>query len=143
KLKARLLAIAAHDLKIPPERATYDGGSVFDRAAPQNRRSWSELVTIAHRYFHRLPPETEPGLAFTHMMQVPAGGRLPTADGRVQMYPCFAFEFHLLLIAIDPDLGQADIKGYFVCHDRGSVINPKIVRGMSMGGLAQCSGAAF
>jgi Molybdopterin cofactor-binding domain len=84
KLKARLLAIAAHDLKIPLERATYDAGHVFDRVALQNRRSWAELVTIAHRHFHRLPPDTEPGLAFTHVMQVPTGGQLPTADGRVQ-----------------------------------------------------------
>jgi 3-oxo-Delta1-steroid hydratase/dehydrogenase large subunit len=143
KLKARLLAIAAHDLKIPPERAIYDGGGVFDRAASQNRRSWAELVTIAHRYFHRLPPDTEPGLAFTHVMQVPMGGRLPSADGRVQMYPCFAFEFHLLLIAIDPELGKADIKRYFVGHDCGTVINPKIVRGMTMGGIAHGIGAAL
>jgi 2-furoyl-CoA dehydrogenase large subunit len=143
KLKARLLAIAAHDLKIPPDRATYDGGEVFDRAAPQNRRIWTELATIAHRYFHRLPPDTEPGLAFTHVMQVPTGGRLPSADGRVQMYPCFAFELHLLLIAIDPDLGKADIKRYFVGHDCGTVINPKIVRGMTMGGIAHGIGAAL
>jgi len=130
KLKARLLAIAAHDLKIPPERVAYDAGDVFDRSAPQNRRTWAELVTIAHRNFHRLPPNTEPGLAFTHVMQVPTGGRLPTADGRVQMYPCFAFEFHLLLMTIDPDLGKPEIKRYFVGHDCGTVINPKIVRGM-------------
>ena len=84
KLKARLLAIAAHDLEIPPDRATYDGGDVFDRAAPQNRRSWTELVTIAHRYFHRLPPATEPGLAFTHVMQVPTGGRVQRDDGTGQ-----------------------------------------------------------
>src|SRR5467141_1221820 len=143
KLKARLLAIAAHDLKIAPERAAYGAGDVFDRSTPQNRRTWSELVTIAHRYFHRLPPGTEPGLAFTHVMQVPTGGRLPTTDGRVQMYPCFAFEFHLLLIAIDPDLGKAEIQRYFVGHDCGTVINPKIVRGMTMGGIAHGIGAAL
>jgi 2-furoyl-CoA dehydrogenase large subunit len=143
KLKARLLAIAAHDLKIPLERATYDAGHVFDRVAPQNRRSLAELVTIAHRHFHRLPPDTEPGLAFTHVMQVPTGGQLPTADGRVQMYPCFAFEFHLLLIAIDPDLGNSEIKRYFVGHDCGTVINPKIVRGMTMGGIAHGIGVAL
>src|SRR5207244_10566053 len=142
-LKARLLAIAAHDLKIAPERAAYGAGDVFDRSAPQNRRTWTELVTIAHRNFHRLPPNTEPGLAFTHVMQVPTGGRLPTADGRVQMYPCFAFEFHLLLIAIDPDLGNPEIKHYFVGHDCGTVINPKIVRGMTMGGIAHGIGAAL
>src|SRR6266508_2697046 len=143
KLKARLLAIAAHDLKIPLERATYDAGHVFDRVALQNRRSWVELVTLAHRHFHRLPPDTEPGLAFTHVMQVPTGGQLPTADGRVHMYPCFAFEFHLLLIAIDPELGTPEIKRYAVGHDCGTVINPKIVRGMTMGGIAHGIGAAL
>jgi 2-furoyl-CoA dehydrogenase large subunit len=143
KLKARLIAIAAHDLKIPPERASYSAGDVFDQTAPQNRRSWIELVTIAHRHFHRLPPGTEPGLAFTHVMQVPTGGQLPTADGRVQMYPCFAFEFHLVLMAIDPDLGTPEIMRYFVGHDCGTVINPKIVRGMTMGGIAHGIGAAL
>ena len=88
-----LVAIAAHDLGIAPERATYGAGGVFDRAAPQTRRSWNELVTIAHRNLHRLPPGTEPGLAFSHVMAVPTGGGLPTPDGRVQMYPCFAFGF--------------------------------------------------
>jgi 2-furoyl-CoA dehydrogenase large subunit len=142
-LKARLLAIAAHDLKIAPERAAYGAGDVFDRSAPQNRRTWTELVTIAHRNFHRLPPNTEPGLAFTHVMQVPTGGRLPTTDGRVQMYPCFAFEFHLLLMAIDPDLGKPEIRRYIVGHDCGTVINPKIVRGMTIGGIAHGIGAAL
>jgi CO/xanthine dehydrogenase Mo-binding subunit len=143
KFKARLLAIAAHDLKIPPEHAAYDAGDVFDRTVPQNRRTWTELVTIAHRNFHRLPPNTEPGLAFTHVMQVPTGGRLPAADGRVQMYPCFAFEFHLLLMVIDPDLGKPEIKRYVVGHDCGTVINPKIVRGMTIGGIAHGIGAAL
>ena len=59
------------------------------------------------------------------------------------MYPCFAFEFHLLLMAIDPDLGTPEIKRYFVGHDCGTVINPKIVRGMTMGGIAHGIGAAL
>src|SRR5207302_8081956 len=143
KFKARLLAIAAHDLKIPPEHAAYDAGDVFDRTVPQNRRTWTELVTIAHRNFHRLPPNTEPGLAFTHVMQVPTGGKLPTPDGRVQMYPCFAFEFHLVLMTIDPDLGKPEFVRYLVGHDGGTVSNPKIVRGMTMGGIAHGIGAAL
>src|SRR5882757_419463 len=143
KLKARLVAIAAHDLGVPEERAVYDGGNVSDRAAPQNKRSFIELVTIAHRYFHRLPPGTEPNLAFSHVMQVPMGGKLPTPDGRVQIYPCFAFEFHLLLMTIDPDLGKPEIRRYVIGHDCGTVINPKIVRGMTMGGIAHGIGAAL
>jgi 2-furoyl-CoA dehydrogenase large subunit len=143
KLKAKLTAIGVHDLGIPAERAIYEQGNVYDHAAPDKRRTWEELVAIAHRNFHRLPEGFEPGLAVAHVYQVPTGGRLPTADGRVQMYPCFSFEFHLLLLSIDPDLGTPRILRYRLGHDCGTVINPKIVRGMTMGGIAHGIGAAL
>src|SRR5262249_32461824 len=79
----------------------------------------------------------------SHVMQVPTGGALPAPDGRVQMYPCYSFEFHLVLMAIDPDLGRPEIKRYLVGHDCGTVINPKIVRGMTLGGIAHGIGAAL
>jgi 2-furoyl-CoA dehydrogenase large subunit len=143
KLKGRLVAIAAHDLAVPAERLSYRDGSVSDASAPERKRSWMELVTIAHRQMHRMPPGTEPGLSFSHIMQVPTGGTLPTPDGRVQMYPCYAFEFHLVLMTIDPELGKPEIRRYLVGHDCGTVINPKIVRGMTMGGIAHGIGAAL
>ena len=143
KLKAKLTAIGAHDLGIPAGRTIYEQGNVYDREAPDKRRTWGELVAIAHRNFHRLPEGFEPGLAVAHVYQVPTGGGLPTADGRVQMYPCFSFEFHLLLLSIDPDLGTPRIVRYRLGHDCGTVINPKIVRGMTMGGIAHGIGAAL
>ena len=143
KLKAKLTAIGAHDLGIAPERAVYEQGSVFDRNAPQNRRSWADLVQIAHRNIHRMPKDLEPGLAVSHIYEVPTGGTLPTPDGRVQMYPCFSFEFHLILLSIDPDLGVPQIVRYRLGHDCGTQINPKIVRGMTMGGIAHGIGAAL
>ena len=134
KLKAKLTAIGAHDLGIPAERAIYEQGNVCDRAAPDKRRTWEELVAIAHRNFHRLPEGFEPGLAVAHVYQVPTGGTLPTADGRVQMYPCFSFEFHLLLLSIDPDLGTPKILRY---HATGAWWNhssgKQLVRACSVG----------
>ena len=143
KLKAKLTAIGAHDLGIPLERAVYDAGTVSDRDAPQNKRTWADLVQIAFRNYHRMPEGFEPGLAVEHVYQVPTGGTLPTPDGRVQMYPCFSFEFHLLLLSIDPDLGRPEIVRYRLGHDCGTQINPKIVRGMTMGGIAHGIGAAL
>jgi len=143
KLKDKLVAIAAHDLGVPAERAIYKDGAVSDAQAPDKRRTWAELVAIAHRHFHRLPPGFEPGLSVSHIMQVPTGGALPTPDGRVQMYPCYSFEFHLVLMSIDPDLGKPEIRRYVIGHDCGTVINPKIVRGMTMGGIAHGIGAAL
>jgi len=143
KLKAKLIAIGAHDLGISPERALYKDGSVFDCNAPNSKRSWTDLVQIAHRNIHRMPKGFEPGLAVSHIYDVPTGGTLPTPDGCVQMYPCFAFEFHLILLSIDPDLGVPEIVRYRLGHDCGTQINPKIVRGMTMGGIAHGIGAAL
>jgi 2-furoyl-CoA dehydrogenase large subunit len=143
KLKEKLTAIGAHDLGIPPERAAYENGTVYERDKPANKRAWADLVTIAHRNYHRMPQGFEPGLATSHIYQVPTGGTLPTPDGRVQMYPCFSFEFHLILLAIDPELGTPQILRYRVGHDCGTQINPKIVRGMTMGGIAHGIGAAL
>jgi len=143
KLKDKLTIIAAHDLGIPRERAVYERGNVHDRNAPQNKRSWADLVQIAYRNFHRMPAGMEPGLAVEHVYQVPTGGNLPTPDGRVHQYPCFSFEFHLLLVSIDPDLGRPEIVRYRLGHDCGTQINPKIVRGMTMGGIAHGIGAAL
>ncbi len=142
-LKAKLTAIAAHDLGIPLERAVYEQGNVYERDKPANKRSWAELVGIAYRNIHRMPAGMEPGLATSHIYPVPTGGRLPTPDGRVQMYPCFAFEFHLVLLTIDPELGTPQIVRYRVGHDCGTQINPKIVRGMTIGGIAHGIGAAL
>ena len=72
-------------------------------AERQERLEWAELVNIAHRNFHLLPPGMEPGLETTHVMQVPTGTQAAAENGRVQMYPCHSFEFHVVLIAIDPD----------------------------------------
>jgi 2-furoyl-CoA dehydrogenase large subunit len=143
KLKRRVIAIAAHDLGIAPERTIYRAGSVSDDDNPRAQRTWQEVAAVAHRFFHRLPPDTEPGLAVGHVMQVPTGGALPTGDARVQMYPCFSFEFHVVLVAIDPELGRPAIRRYVVGHDCGTVINPKIVRGMTLGGVAHGIGAAL
>ena len=142
KLKDKLIAIAAHDMGVSVERLVYKDGDVLDMSSDK-KRTWAELVFIAHRNYHKLPPGMEPGLSASHIMQVPTGGQMPTADGRVQMYPCYAFEFHLVLMTIDPDLGKPEIKRYIVGHDCGTVINPKIVRGMTLGGIAHGIGAAL
>ena len=60
KLKTKLAAIGAHDLGIPADRAVYEQGNVYDRAAPDKRRTWEELVAIAHRNFHLLPKASSP-----------------------------------------------------------------------------------
>ncbi len=142
KLKDKLVRIAAHDLGVDASDIAYKAGDV-STADSSKRRTWAELVHIAHRNFHRLPPDMEPGLEVSHIMQVPTGGGLPTEDGRVQMYPVHAFEFHVVLVRIDPEIGKPEFLRYVIGHDCGTVINPDIVDGMTFGGIAHGIGAAL
>ena len=140
KLKTKLIAIAAHALGVAADTLVYQGGDVV---APDGRRhSWQDAVELAHRQFHNLPDGMDPGLAAFDIMQVPTGDALPVG-GKVQMYPCYSFEFHLVLVAFDPVIGRPEIRSYTVGHDCGTVINPAIVSGMTYGGIAHGIGAAL
>ena len=142
KLKDKLKRIAAHQFGTPVDAITYHEGTL--RSADQaNELAWIEAVTIAHRYFHLLPEGEAPGLDVTDVYQVPTGGNLPTEDGRVQMYPCHSFEFHCVLLSFDPIIAKPEIHRYVIGHDCGTMINPHIVKGMTLGGIAHGIGAAL
>ncbi len=143
KIKSQIMQIAAHNLERPVEALEYEGGSVFERGAPANKLTYEQICTIAHRQYHKLPPGQEPGLQAEHVWQVPGGGQLPDENGKVQLYPCFSFQAHIPLIEIDPATGKVRIAEYFIAHDCGTVINPDIVRGMIIGGIAHGIGAAL
>jgi 2-furoyl-CoA dehydrogenase large subunit len=143
KLRAKLLRIAAHNLDIPEDELVYDSGNVSVRNDASRRMNWDALVEIAHRKYHQLPSGMEPGLQEKFVWEVPTGGKLPTADGRVQMYPCHSFESHVILASIDPDTGKVTIHRYVCGHDCGVMISPDVVHGMTYGGIAHGLGAAL
>ena len=143
KLKEAMIAIAAHKLGATPGEVLYRDGEVALRRDPGKKVSWDAIAEIAHRKFHELPPGMEPGLQAIHVLEVPTGGALPAADGRVQMYPCYAFETHIVYAEVDRVTGQVALGPYVVGHDCGTMINPDIVHGMTYGGVAHGIGAAL
>src|SRR3989475_3986658 len=143
QIKETLIAIAAHNFECSPEDLEYRDGSVGLKGAPEKKLVWDQLVEIAHRKFHELPAGMEPGLQAKFVWEVPTGGALPTPEGRIQMYPCYAFEAHVVLVEIDPDTGKPAIRKYVCGHDCGVMINPDIVHGMTYGGGAVGIGAGL
>jgi len=143
EIRETLLAIAAHNFECAPADLEYRDGAVSLKGAPEKKFSWDQLVEIAHRKFHKLPPGAEPGLQAKFTWQVPTGGALPTPEGRIQIYPCYAFEAHLVYVEIDPDTGKPTLGRYVCGHDCGVMINPDIVHGMTYGGIAHGIGAAL
>jgi len=143
ELKAALRRIAAHNLDVASDELDYDGGDYVVRSAPDRRIGWPELVAIAHRKQHLMPPGQQPGLEVVHVAHTPRSGKLTSPDGRVQLYPCYSFETHVVLASIDPGTGRVDLDEYYLAHDCGTVINPDVVRGMVYGGTAHGIGVAL
>jgi len=143
QIKEALLSIAAHNFECAREDLEYKDGDINVKGVPAKKLAWGELVEIAHRKFHKMPADLEPGLQAKFVWEVPTGGGLPTADGRVQIYPCYAFEAHIVYVEIDPDTAAPQIKKYVCGHDCGVMINPDIVHGMTYGGIAHGIGAAL
>ncbi|HEV8021919.1 MAG TPA: xanthine dehydrogenase family protein molybdopterin-binding subunit [Candidatus Lustribacter sp.] len=142
RLREQMLRIAAHDLGRAPDHCEWHGPAVRAKDG-SGERTWLEIARIAHLFYHRLPPGMEPGLQTQFVIEVPTGGTLPTPDGRVQMYPCHSFSAHVVAVEIDRGTGKVTFQKYALAHDCGTVINPDIVRGMVMGGVAHGIGAAL
>ncbi len=143
RLRDRMRRIAAHNLDADPDAIEYGDGSFSIRGREASRLSWRDVAFIAHRQLHLMPPGMEPGLQVLQVEAVPGGGRMPNEAGEVQIYPCFSFQAHVPLIELDPITGQVAVLDYVVAHDCGTPINPLIVRGMMLGGIAQGIGAAL
>jgi CO/xanthine dehydrogenase Mo-binding subunit len=137
-LRDKLLRIGAHNLG---DGVRYDAGDVVSRDG--SRMTWAELAAVALRKQHLMPPGEQPGLEVVYVAHTPRSGRLVEPDLSVRMYPCFSFECHIVLAAVDPGTCEIRLDRYFLGHDCGTVINPAIVRGMACGGIAHGIGAAL
>ncbi|MFT6581914.1 MAG: CO/xanthine dehydrogenase Mo-binding subunit, partial [Alphaproteobacteria bacterium] len=142
-LKERMIHIAAHDLGVEDSDIEYADGEFSVRGAPERKLGWMGVVEIAHRQMHRMPTDTDAGLQTIAVEAVPGGGQLPNEKGEVPIYPCFSFQTHIAYAEIDRVTGRVELLDYAVAHDCGTVINPKIVRGMMIGGIAHGIGAAL
>ena len=143
KIKDTLIEIAAHNLRCTIESVEYRDGNASVRGHPDQKMTWDDLIAIAHRKIHQMPPGIEPGLQAKFVFEVPTGGKLPAADNTVQIYPCYSFEAHAVYVEIDADTAAPTLRKYVCGHDCGVMITPDIVHGMTYGGIAHGIGAAL
>lgn len=143
RVKEQMIKIAAYNLQLPQEDLYWDECTVRAKQDPGVSISWERIAEIAHLHYHLLPKDMDPGLQSTFVLEVPTGGVLPTPEGKVQMYPCYAFSAHIPVVEIDPVTGKINFLKYYIADDCGTVINPDIVHGMVVGGVAHGIGAAL
>ena len=129
KLLPQLLKIGAHLLGAAVTEVVLDGGSV---CAAERRVSLSDIAKAWYLSPQLLPPDVDPaGLEATV-------GYKPRVDTGA-----FSYATHVALVAVDPQMGGVEILDYVVVEDCGVLVNPMVVEGQTIGGVAQGIGTAL
>ena len=117
KLAAHILEAAETDMEFKDGRFTIAG---------TDRGMGIHDVAKAAFQLDKLPPGMEPGLYETATYRARSGN--------------FPNGAHVCEVEIDPETGVTKVVGYWVVDDVGTVINPMLVKGQIMGGIAQGMG---
>ncbi len=121
--------LAAHMLECAEEDLFYED-AVFSVRGTDRRLGFEEVADAAY-HGAVLPTDgsMEPGLEETVFYEPP-----DTNDPQAM---------HLAVVLVEPRSGKATVRDYFTADDCGIIVNPLIVEGQVVGGLAQGLGQAL
>ena len=115
----KLLRVAAEQMQIHRDDLMIEDGRVVRKDSPNQFVSFEEVVRRANR---GLNPDEDPGIESVHYFKAPKN--------------TYASGSHLALVEVNPQTGEVEILDYVVSHDCGRMINPMVVEGQIIGGLA-------
>lgn len=128
-VRKKILNQASEHFEAAEEDLVIADGQVHVKGSPSRSVTLGQLALEANPMRGAVKPGTEPGLEATDYFGPEMGA---TASGA-----------HAMIIEVDPDTMQIEIKKYVAIHDSGEVINPLILDGQIQGGVAQGIGNAF
>jgi carbon-monoxide dehydrogenase large subunit len=125
KVRSKTLRVAAALLEAHVDDLVLDGDGVHVRGASARVVTLRQLARAAVPG----PDGMEPGLHAEHFFLAPK-----------MTYP---YGTHVAVVEVDPDTGEVWLRKYVIAYDVGRAINPMLVDGQLVGGLAQGIGGAL
>jgi carbon-monoxide dehydrogenase large subunit len=129
ELAKRMQRIGANLLQCPEESVSVEDGAV---------RGPSSSITISEiaRTWYLKPQDLGQG--------IDAGGLEVTAGYKPERDSgTFSYATHGVVVALDEKTGEVEVLDYVIAEDGGVLVNPMIVDGQILGGLAQGIGTAL
>jgi carbon-monoxide dehydrogenase large subunit len=130
-LAKRVTEIAAELLKVDITELKIEGGQVF---VPGSDKSIS-LTEIAYTWYRA--PQMLPLTIDPSGLEVVVGYKTQPDTGT------FSYACHACALEVDTATGNVKLLDYAICEDGGTLLNPMIVDGQILGGLAQGIGTAL
>jgi aerobic carbon-monoxide dehydrogenase large subunit len=130
ELRTKILSLAAEMLECNAEDLVLKDGAAQLRGSPSRRVELRDIARRAHHEPHLLAPGVEPGLEVTRRFSPPDPGSFSSA-------------LHAAHVDVDLSTGEIRVLRYVVVEDCGTIVNPMIVDGQVVGGVAQGLGGAL
>ncbi len=128
RVRDKAVQLAAHLLEASPGDVEWADGTAQVRGVPDKRLTLGQLAQAAGPGGNR-PTGMEPGLEARYYFE--------THDSP------YSYGVHVVEVEVDPETGAVAVQRYVVVNDAGKLINPMIVEGQIVGGIAQGLGGAL
>jgi len=129
RVRHKARQVAAHLLEAPVDDVVYEQGRMHVKGVPGKAVTIQEVAKLCMLEAQKLPPEIEPGLDAT-----------ATFEPSNFTYP---FGTHIVVVEIDKETGEVELKRIVAVDDVGNVLSPLLVDGQIHGGIAQGIGQAL
>jgi carbon-monoxide dehydrogenase large subunit len=125
RILAKAKRIAAHKLRVPEDRVTFEDGSF---RGGELALGFRDVAMAAHLWNDPVPGE-EPGLEAVARFEPPG--------------TTFPFGVHFCVVEVDRETGEVALLRFVSVDDVGNVINPLLADGQRLGGIVQGLGQAL
>jgi aerobic carbon-monoxide dehydrogenase large subunit len=129
RLKAKLYDLGARLLEVSRPDLVLERKRISVRGVPARGLTFGALAAAAERLDTAASPEGGRGLSAFERYEAPQ-----------MTYP---YGTHLAVVEVDPETGVVAVLRYAIAYDVGRAVNPMLVEGQLMGGLAQGVGGAL
>lgn len=150
KVREKAIMLAADALEADPDDLEITDGRVHVKGDPDSGIDLSTIAVLSNPLRYAFDEKAKAATQFggtPNFAEPPVKeGSQPGLEGEDFFSPIrstFANGFHAAIVETDPETADIKILKYFVIHDCGPMINPKLVHGQVIGGLAQGVGGAL
>jgi aerobic carbon-monoxide dehydrogenase large subunit len=150
QVREKALRLAANMLEAASEDLEIEHGRISVRGAPDKGVTLKQVAVAANPLRYAFDSDVQTATQFAPARrsdgpQLPTGEE-PGLEATAYYSPphaTWASGAHAAVVEIDTETGQLEYLRYVAVHDCGKVINPAVVKGQVMGGVAQGVGGSF
>ena len=127
-LREKMAKVAAHLMQCDVHEVHFSAGLA---KGPRAEMSFNQLGFAAYLHHEEMPEGMDATLEASAVYEPPISTGF------------FCYSSQAAMVAVDPHLGTVEILDYVVVEDCGTMVNPMIVKGQILGGIAQGIGTAL